>query len=115
MSSIVFTAIQTGFRQLKEKGCWSITLHTQEIELEQAMRLSEFTSDMVKVLMSDNNITDVARGSVEKLPISNNEKYTPSQRLRFAIEDLAKRRGHDDTEDFYQSYMVKLINHVNDL
>jgi len=114
MASLVFSAIQTGFRQLKEKGCWSLTLHTQEIEIEKAMQLSEFTSDMIKVLITDQNITDVAKQAVESVEIENSERFTASQRLRFAIEGLARRKNVEDVEEYYQTIMSKLIQIYND-
>jgi len=115
MSSIVFSAIQTGYRQLREKGCWSLTLHTQEIDINTAMELSGFTGDLVKVLISDDNIKELAKESVEALPIDDSSKYTPSQKLRFAIEDYADRKGEEDPKQFYKDYMQKLIDHVNKL
>lgn len=117
MATKVFDAVQTGFRQLKEKGCWSLSFHTQELTRDQAMDLSDFTGQYCKVVISDTNIDKDVIELVENVPLSEKEKWTPSQKLRFAIRDLQIKEGlHDqDGEEYYREWMTKLISHINKL
>jgi hypothetical protein len=113
--SIVITAIQSGFRKLKEPRCWSIGLHTQEIDNEIAMRLAENNDQLVKVVISVDNINQEVIELVENVPLDEKEKWTKSQRLRFAIQDQAVRLNlvdKDEIESYYRDKMDKIIQWI---
>jgi hypothetical protein len=115
MPTKVFEAIQTGARRLKENNCYSITLHTQELERNTAMDVLDFTNQLVKVVLSDTNINKEVIAQVEAVDLKNKERWTPSQKLRFAIRELQTRQGLEDQEpeEYYREWVTKFINHIN--
>jgi len=113
--SIVITAIQSGFRKLKEPKCWSIGFHTQEIDSDIAMRLAETNDQLVKVIISVENISQEVIDLVENVPLSEKEKWSKSQKLRFAIQDQAVRLNlvdKDEIEAYYRDKMDKIIEWI---
>lgn len=115
MPTKVVTAIQTGFRRLKEPNSYSVSYHTQELDRETAMDLSDMTGVLVKLVVSDTNISNEIIQEVEDVDIKEKEKWSPSQKLRFAIRELQSRQGIDDQdhEEYYREWMAKFINHIN--
>ncbi|TNE74970.1 hypothetical protein EP331_00325 [bacterium] len=115
MPTKVITAIQTGFRRLKEPNSYSVSYHTQEIDRETAMDIADFTGQLVKVVISDSNIQKEIIESVEAVDIREKEKWSPSQKLRFAIRELQTRQGLDDQEpeEYYREWISKFIEHIN--
>lgn len=117
MPTKVLTAIQTGSRRLKEPNCYSLTFHTNELDREAAMDVLDFTGQLVKLVISDSNIDKEVIAQVEKVDIKEKEKFSPSQKLRFAIRELQMRQGLEDQEpeEFYREWVKKFINHINKL
>jgi hypothetical protein len=113
--TIVFEAIQNGYRRLKEANCYSISLHTQELDRSKAMDLADMTGQLVKVVVSDQNVNKEIINLVESVEIKEKERWTPSQRLRFAIRELQQRQGIEDqdSEEFYREVMTRIIKSVN--
>ena len=113
--TIVFEAIQNGYRRLKEANCYSISLHTQELDRAKAMDLADMTGQLVKVVVSDQNVNKEIINLVENVELKEKEKWTPSQKLRFAIREMQQRHGVEDQdhEEFYREKMSKLINFIN--
>lgn len=115
MTTIV-TAIQQGLRVLKEPGCWSISFHTQEISNEQAMRLVDTNGQLVKLVISDDNIDHDVIKLVENVSLKEKEKWTPSQVLRFAIQEKARDNNlvdNDEIEAYYRAKMIEITNWIN--
>jgi|TARA_R110000782_G_C14620559_1_gene393191 hypothetical protein len=113
--SIVITAIQSGFRKLKEPRCWSIGFHTQEIDNDIAIRLAETNDQLVKVVISIDNISQEVIELVEKVPLDKKEKWTKSQKLRFAIQNQAVQANlidKDEIEAYYSDKMDKIIQWI---
>lgn len=118
MPTKILTAIQTGFRRLKEPNSYSISFHTQEIDRETAMDLSDMMNQLVKLVVSDSNVQKEIIELVENVDIREKEDWSPSQKLRFAIQEWASRTGLSDKQDiekFYREYIDKVIKHVNSL
>lgn len=113
--TIVFEAIQNGYRRLKEANCYSISLHTQELDRAKAMDLADMTGQLVKVVVSDQNVNKQIIELVENVELKEKEKWTPSQKLRFAIRELQIREGlnDQDSEEYYREKMTKLIDFIN--
>lgn len=118
MPTKVILAEQTGFRRLKEPNSYSVSYHTQEIDRETAMDLADLTGQLVKLVVSDSNIQKDIIEAVEEVDIREKEKWSPSQKLRFAVQEWAVRKGITDkhqTEQHYRDYIEKIIKHVNTL
>ena len=114
--TIVFEAIQNGYRRLKEANCYSISLHTQELDRAKAMDLADMTGQLVKVVVSDQNVNKEIINLVENVELKEKEKWTKSQRLRFSIQSWANKEGIFDkelVEDFYREKMDLLIEYIN--
>jgi hypothetical protein len=50
----------------------------------------------------------------EKKSVKFQKGFTPSQRLRFALQEMFHRIGEDDTEENYEKWMNKLIKKINE-
>ena len=114
--NIVFTAIMSSLRKLKEPNCWGISLQTQEIPMSKFEDLTHMHNDYVKVLMSSGSINDKQIELVEKFPVEIDEKWTKSQKQRFAIMEWAGRLGYTDEKDlinFYNEKMDSIIDQIN--
>lgn len=118
MPTKVVIAQMSGFRKLKEPNCWGLSFQTQETDRETAMELSDFNSELVKLVITDEGVDKEIIGLVEDVEINQNERWSASQKLRFAIQDLALAKGIDDKEGIeshYQEWINKFINHINNL
>lgn len=118
MSAKIVLAEQTGFRRLKEPNSYSVSYHTQEINRETAMDLADLTGQLVKLVVSDSNIQKDVIDAVEAVDIRQKENWSPSQKLRFAVQEWAVRKGITDkpqVEEHYRNYINKIIKHVNTL
>lgn len=113
--TIVFEAIQNGYRRLKEANCYSISFHTQELDRAKAMDLADMTGQLVKLVVSDQNVNKQIIELVENVELKEKEKWTPSQKLRFAIRELQAREGlnDQDPEEYYREKMTRLISFIN--
>lgn len=115
MTTIV-TAIQQVFRALKEHRCWSISFHTQEIDDEQILRLHKTNGQLVKLVISDDNIDNDVIKLVENVSLQEKEKWTPSQKLRFAIHEQARNNNlvdKDEIEAYYRAKMIEITDRIN--
>jgi len=111
---IVFEAIIDGVRSLKD-GSLKISLETQEME---PTKLAEFFSfkGLSKVLISQDYIEQKLADAVAMTPLqADTEKYSPSQKMRFALKGLFERYpdGFTEFEDFYRHRMKALIDKIN--
>lgn len=114
--NIIVTGIISGFRSIKEIGCWSFGVHTQEIPDSTAMALKNLHGNYVKILITDNEINHDQIEAVKNFPVDVDEKWSPSQKQRFAIIEWAVREGITDQkeqEKFYRDKIETNINHVN--
>lgn len=112
----VVSASMTGISKLKEPRSWSIRFHTQEVSTQDAIELTELNGQFVKLAISDSNISEKVQEAIDATHIEGNERFSASQKLRFAIVELAQRNGvveKKDIENFYQSKMKQIINHIN--
>ena len=105
----------TGQRRLKEPNCWGLTIHTNELDDDQQKRLGDFHNSHLVVLLSSDPINNEIEDEVEKFRAKPDEKWSPSQLLRFAILEWAQRKGIDKEgrETFYRNIIQSMIKQVN--
>lgn len=111
--NLICLAQQTSTRALKEPNCLSVSFHTSELNDDQILALTKNVNNTVTLFITDENIDiDKAKEEILKTIIRPDEKWTPSQRLRFEIVDSAKYNGltsRENIDDFYRNRMEHYI------
>ena len=115
MATVEFSGTNEGMRQLKDKS-WKITIETQEIPPEAVAQLSHFSGAMVKILMSDENISNEMLETFAEMEIMKETgSKTPSKRVRDILFVLWKTLNDQGlTESLYDTfYMNRMENYIN--
>ena len=110
----VFQAQIDSIRTLKDKSL-KVTLESQELTPEIKARLMSFDG-LIKVLLSDTNISPEMITEVDNLQIEVGEKKSPSERLRNVLYRFWEQSpsGYDDFNLFYRNRMEKIIEQIKD-
>lgn len=108
--SIVFAGTLTGLSTLKDKSL-KLTLHTQEVDKNQASDLFTLNGCFVKVLISDSNIMPQQIEAVENFTIEEDGGKSPSQRLRAVLYRRWEQNNSKcgTFEEYYRIMMEKII------
>ena len=99
--------------RLKDKG-WKVTIHTQELRPDSVAVLAELCDDYIKVLLTDENISDKMIKDFSEMEINLKEAAkTPSERLRGVLYVYWEQHGIDEPfETFYLKKMNNIIETV---
>jgi hypothetical protein len=92
----------------------AIKLGTQELDPAMCGQLFQLRNKLVKVLLSDSNITKLEEDLVDAENIAQVKKgKSPSQRFRSVLFLVNKSQGGTDEmfEQFYATELEKLIEH----
>lgn len=92
----------------------SIKIGTQELEPSSCVQLFQMRNKLVKILLSDSNISKVEEELIDSEVIAQVKKNkTSSQRLRAVLFRVNERNGGNEEtfEAFYKGEMEKLIEH----
>ena len=86
---------------------------TQEIDNDNAARLFQLRNKFCKLLLTDDNITNLESELVSIEPIATDKKNkTPGQRLRSTLYIVHEQMNiTEDFDVFYKAEMEKIINH----
>ena len=80
------------------------------------MKLVQTNDQLVKLVISDDNIDKSVISLVENVPLNEKEKWTPSQKLRFKIQNQAERNNlidKDEVEAYYRAKMIEIGNWID--
>ena len=113
MSKIVLEATIEGI-STRVDNTISIKIGTQELESSACVQLFQMRNKLVKVLLSDSNISKIEEELIDGEAIAQVKKNkTASQRLRavlFRVNEM--NGGNEETfEAFYKSEMERIIDH----
>lgn len=93
----------------------SIRIGTQELDPSKAGELFSMRGQLVKVLLSDSNITTLEAELVDSTGLVHEGKKnkTPSQRLRAVLYRINEANGGDEEsfKTFYEAEMNRVIEH----
>lgn len=111
--SIVFTATIESISTRSDKT-FKIIIGTQESEEETWTELIKSRGQLVKVLISHENILPDVVSAVENASIVSGNQKTPSQKLRHVIYRLWQQEGRDGetSEDFYRNKITEIIEEI---
>ena len=109
---IVFGALLETM-QKRADNSWKITIASQELSGEEIGKLNSFKA-FVKVLISDNEITQLQEEALDKTQIAATAKNkTASQRLRASLWIEHQQSGLQVAfEDYYKTRMEEFIESV---
>ena len=109
---IVFGALVETL-QKRADNSWKIAIGSQELSGEEIGKLNSFKG-FVKVLISDNEITQLQEETLDKAPIAATAKNkSASQRLRSVLWIKHQQSGLQVSfEDFYKTEMEGFIESV---
>lgn len=98
-------------------GSVKFTIVTQEAPPALVGEIAAFNNKYIKFLITDGEVHEQEADLLQALPLDapKSKKFSKSQILRFALNDLYKRapNGYTDFELFYEAHMDMLIEHVN--
>jgi hypothetical protein len=100
-------AIQRGFSP-RADGSYTLRFHTQEMDKAHGAEIFMQTGIYGSLTFIPEGSTDPPL--IDTSSVDPQEKWTPSQRLRFAIIENCQT---EDTEEYYKKVMQKFIDHVN--
>lgn len=109
--SIVFTATIESISTRSDKT-FKIIIGTQESEEETWTELIKSRGQLVKVLISHENILPDVVSAVENASIVSGNQKTPSQKLRHVIYRLWQQVGTGDSDTFYKEKMTEIIESI---
>lgn len=112
---IVTAGYITGIRTLADKSI-NVTTTTQELTPEQAGNLFSIQGKYVKVLFSEEAISQDLQNEVAGLELEEpGKKQSKSQELRSVLYRAWLDKGNGgDFKDFYDKKMEIIINHFKD-
>jgi len=111
--NIVLTGTKSGLRQLKEPGCWSFIIHTQEMGFDDIEKLTEI-DDFCKILITDKGINKEQIEAIEEVEIDQKAKAkSKSEQLRLTLMEMwhEQSEGYATFKEYYQFKMDLIINH----
>lgn len=111
MSSVIVTGTLEKITSLKDKTIRTI-IDLNELGPDQMQRLFSFIDVFVKVLITDENISQDEIEIIEGQSLDNEAK-SPSQRLRNVLYRYWEQRaeGYDDFNLYYHFKMNQIIEH----
>jgi len=115
--NVVIDGYIEGFRSLKDKSI-KFNIHTQELDKETKADLFGLESEYVKILVSDENITDEKSKILIDTEIDkpHGKKLSQSQRLRLKLKQLWEIQDEGMTfETYYTMKMEKIIEHYDSI
>lgn len=113
--TVVTSAYLDGFGTLKD-GSVKVVLVSQEVDEKTAASLFSLRNKLLKVALSDDNISEAALSAIEQTEITDTGKKVKSrsQRLRASLYRLweSNNCGFEDFERFYDARMEAIIEQV---
>jgi len=112
MSSIVLDGILENIAS-RADGSIKLTFGTQEVSPTQAGVLFSMRGKYAKCMLSDENISELAKEEINSLPLTSGggKNKTPSQRLRGVLYRYWEGLGSNgDFEEWYLDMMEKIID-----
>jgi len=106
-------AMLTGFQKKVDKS-YKLTFETTQ-EYTNDGTLDKFHLQAIWLTLSESQLSDESIKAIEATPTDPKvEKYSPSQKLRFAIHDLHKRIGSRlDFGTFYKAQIQSITEQIN--
>ena len=106
-------AMLTGFTKKVDKS-YKLTFETTS-EYTNTGILDEFHLRSIWLTLSESQLAEETVKAIEETPTDPKiEKYSPSQKLRFAAEALRKRlNSNTEKEAFYRACIDTFINQLN--
>ena len=85
---------------------------TQEMESSEAGKLFHFRNKYCKLLLTDDNISELESELVAASAIKSSKQKTPSQRMRAVLFRVFEQTGLEiDFEQYYVTEMERIIEH----
>lgn len=109
---LVFTATVENL-STRQDGTIKVSIGSQEMTSEEAGKLFYFRGKYCKVLLTDDNISNLESDLVSAEQITGTKKKTQSQRLRAVLYRAWEQSGLQiEFEDYYRTEMERLIDAV---
>jgi hypothetical protein len=115
---IIIDGTLEGFRSRRDKTV-AVTIGLNELDTNRFTQLAEMNQEYVKVYISKESIDKETQTMLDDLQLDEDEKRTPSQRLRAVIYRIwepahkAKKTKKVFTE-FYRDFMEKIIQDLKE-
>lgn len=103
--------------QTRQDNSLKLTLGTQETDASQAGLLFQLRNKYIKILLSDNNISQLDEQKVDALELTATKKTkSPSQRVRNVVWRFWESQGSQgDFDTFYNNEMERIIESYKDM
>lgn len=111
--ALLLPAMLTGFTKKVDKS-YKLTFETTQ-EYTNDGALDKFHLQAIWLTLSESQLSEESIKAIEATPTDKKvEKYSPSQKLRFAAESLRKRlNSNTDKEEFYRACVQTFIDQLN--
>ncbi len=97
----------------RSDGSMRLSFSTGIINNEQLLIINALKNSTGILLYKDTNITKEEETIIDSIQDPIKRNYTPSQKLRFAIENLRIRENKFHPQEYYEEKMNQIIEWIN--